>query len=86
VAVRLFAVLIAFGLLAGSLQALGPATPGVAALVDSVDDGADVELVAVAAPGTRDARPETTLVFSAQPPLYDHPLFVFKPPRAYAFN
>jgi hypothetical protein len=86
VVVRLFAALIVLGLVASSLLAPSQATPAAAALVDSIDDGTDVELLAVATPGARDMRPEIAVVPTARPPLYDHPLFVFKPPRAYAFN
>lgn len=79
-------LLIAFGLIAGTVDASEPGTTPAAAFVDEVEDSGEPAVLLIE--GTL-AAPDRTIDASAgsmQPPNYQHSLFVFRPPRAPAFN
>jgi hypothetical protein len=90
VIVRVLAILMVLGLLAGALDARAVDTPATAALTVSIDEGedaADLELVVpLITHDDAESRALAAQITSEVPPRYEHSLFVFRPPRAYAFN
>ena len=88
----MLAVLIALGLVAGSVdaRALGtsppPATAALTLSVDQSDDLVEVGLVVPVLTPRDDTGPMPLLLGSEAPPGYEHCWFVFRPPRTYAFN
>jgi hypothetical protein len=84
--VRVLAVLIVLGLLAGTGDARAVDTPVtvMALSVDEIDEGAEVALLVPVVTPIDESHGLDALIQSALPPHYDHCLFVFRPPRAYA--
>jgi hypothetical protein len=88
VIVRLLAVLMVIGLVAGSVDARALDTPATALTmsIEEADEVAEVELVVPIVTPLDETRAFGALITSDSPPRYDHCSFVFRPPRAYAFN
>ncbi len=87
--VRVLAILLTLGLVAGSVEARADVTPGTAALTISLEESDDLAEIELALPTPElavDTSPTPTLVASDSPPHYEPCWFVFRPPRAYAFN
>ena len=84
--VRLLVLLIAFGLVAGTVEASDPGTSTTSAFVDEVEDSGEPAMIRVEAPLVPPDRTIDASAGSMQPPNYQHLLFVFRPPRALTFN
>jgi hypothetical protein len=82
---RLLAVLVALGLLVGSAQAHTPSAP-VVVLVDQVDDADEVGVLVTTAAPIEESRASAPLCATDAPAGYRPCVFVFRPPRTYAFN
>ena len=77
------------GLVTGSVDARALDTPATAALtlsIDETDEIADLGLVVPVVTSLDDSGRLAARIRSDVAPRYDHCLFVFRPPRAYAFN
>lgn len=86
VLLRLLVLLIAFGLMAGAVQASDPGTTSNAAFIDEVEDSAEPALIVVESTLVPPDRTIDALAGNMQLPAYQHSLYVFRPPRAPAFN
>jgi hypothetical protein len=90
VLIRVIAILIAFGLFAGAVDARALDTPATATLSVSIEESDDVADLEVVLPEVTPLDPESgafaALITSDIPPHYEHCWFVFRPPRTYAFN
>jgi hypothetical protein len=89
VIVRVLAILLTVGLVAGSVEARADVTPSTAALTISLEESDDLAEIELALPTPElvdDTSPTPILVTSDSPPRYEPCWFVFRPPRAYAFN
>jgi hypothetical protein len=89
VIVRVLAILLTLGVVAGSVEARADVTPSTAALSISLaesDDLAEIELALPTPELVDDTSATPTLVTSDSPPHYEPCWFVFRPPRTYAFN
>ncbi len=84
--VRLLVLLIAFGLVAGTVEASEPGTSPTAAFVDEVEDSGEPAIILVHSVLVSPDRTIDASACTMQPPNYQHLLFVFRPPRAPAFN
>ena len=87
----MLALLIALGLCAGVASAGDPGsvTPGSiapAALVDEAPEASEIEMIVTPAAHDDIDRTIDASASIMQPPHYQHLLFVFRPPRAPAFN
>ena len=89
VIVRVLAILMVLGLSAGVVDARAVDAPATAALtfsIDETDEAVDLALVGPTLTPSDEPRGLIALDASETPPRYEHSLFVFRPPRAYAFN
>ena len=85
--VRLLAVLLVLGLCIGSAQAHDlAAQPAIAVVVDEVDDSSEPEVVVVELDSVQESRRDGARIAYEAPTHYQPCLFVFRPPRTYAFN
>ena len=87
--IRVLAVLLTLGLVAGSVEARADVTPSTAALTISLaesDDLAEVELMLPAPELVEDTGGSAVSIANDSPPRYEPCWFVFRPPRAFTFN
>ena len=86
--VRILAVLVTLGLLVSAADARElSAPPTAAALVDEVDDSAeDVAIEPLVVPLSEEFHAVGMFVMPDAPAGHQPCLYVFRPPRAYAFN
>ncbi|HEY5950809.1 MAG TPA: hypothetical protein VIV40_35195 [Kofleriaceae bacterium] len=87
--IRVLALLFALGLFISSVETVDArdlGTPPTAELIDQVDDAADIALVQPPTLPLDETLPLAPIMTSDSPPRFSPCSFVFRPPRAYAFN
>lgn len=86
VLLRLLVLLIMLGLTNAVVEASDLDTVVETALVDEVEDCSELDLIMPPAAASDPVHAFDACAATGQPPRYQHLLFVFRPPRAPAFN